>query len=83
MQAIEEGPVLARLHLAPRCIFSKSPCIFPKSRELPDRDWFAADCPVRHLCGHWSIESNLSRKGMPFQASQSSFTKCPSRRAAS
>ena len=26
MQAIEEGPVLARLQFAPRCIFSKSPC---------------------------------------------------------
>ena len=34
MQNIEKWPLLARLQLAPRCIFSKSPCIFLKSRDV-------------------------------------------------
>ena len=33
MQVVEKGPVLARLRLAPRCIFSNSRCIFPKKQE--------------------------------------------------
>src|ERR1700737_3773247 len=55
MQDIEKWPLLARLLLAPRCIFSKSPCISVKSRELPDRDLFSVSRllsppPPRHDC---------------------------------
>jgi hypothetical protein len=43
MQVTEKWPLLARLQFAPRCIFSKSPCIFAKSREIPPGDGFADD----------------------------------------
>jgi hypothetical protein len=37
MQVIEKWPLLARLQFAPRSIFSKSPCIFVKSKEIPSQ----------------------------------------------
>jgi len=49
MQVIEKWPLLNRLQFAPRCIFSKSPCIFVKSREIPPGDGFADDWLVSQV----------------------------------
>ena len=64
MQVTEKWPLLARLQFAPRCIFSKSPCIFAKSREIPPGDGFADDWLVSQGVGLKSLRicSFLARR---------------------
>jgi glutathione S-transferase len=68
MQVIEKWPLLARLQFAPRCIFSKSPCIFVKSiglirlpRSSKRRPARRAAEPLSRTCRATALATRLAR----------------------
>jgi hypothetical protein len=64
MQDIEKWPLLARLPLAPRCIFSNSPCIFRKSREIP---------PLRRVRSRLVHQPGIPVSGTPSTPNASTY----------